>query len=95
MSINAVKGVEIGEGFHCVGQRGSEHRDEMTPISEFLSNNAGGILAGISTGQTVRASLAFKGNIRLINFFIRFPLAFHNHDSTLNGMHQLKGGGGA
>ena len=59
MSINAVKGVEIGDGFDTVSQRGSEHRDEITPEG-FLSNHAGGVLAGISTGQTVRASIALK-----------------------------------
>ncbi len=59
MSINAVKGVEIGAGFDCVVQRGTEHRDEITP-GGFLSNNAGGILGGISTGQDVVCSLALK-----------------------------------
>jgi len=60
MGINAVKGVEIGDGFAVVGQRGTEHRDELDPAHGFLSNHAGGILGGISSGQTVRASLAFK-----------------------------------
>ncbi len=59
MSINAVKGVEIGAGFACVTQHGSEHGDEMTPQG-FLSNNAGGILGGISTGQDIVAHLAVK-----------------------------------
>jgi len=59
MSINAVKGVEIGDGFAAVTQRGSEHRDEMTPQG-FCSNHAGGILGGISTGQQVVASMALK-----------------------------------
>ena len=59
MSINAVKGVEIGDGFAVVEQRGEEHRDEMTPEG-FRSNHAGGVLGGISTGQTLRASLALK-----------------------------------
>jgi chorismate synthase len=59
MSINAVKGVEIGAGFGCVTQKGSEHGDEMTPQG-FLSNNAGGILGGISTGQDIVAHLAIK-----------------------------------
>jgi chorismate synthase len=59
MSINAVKGVEIGDGFASVAQRGSQHRD---PIGRegFESNHAGGILGGISTGQRVRCSVAFK-----------------------------------
>ena len=59
MSINAVKGVEIGDGFAAVTQRGTEHRDEMSPDG-FLSNHAGGILGGISTGQQVTASMVFK-----------------------------------
>lgn len=59
MSINAVKGVEIGAGFACVTQRGSEHGDEFTPEG-FLSNNAGGILGGISTGQDIIAHYAIK-----------------------------------
>jgi len=59
MSINAVKGVEIGAGFAAVAQKGSVHRDEMTPQG-FLSNNAGGVLGGISSGQPVTVSVAFK-----------------------------------
>ncbi len=59
MSINAVKGVEIGDGFACVAQKGTEHRDEMTPEG-YLSNHAGGILGGISTGQDITASIAIK-----------------------------------
>lgn len=59
MGIHAVKGVEIGDGFSVVMQKGSEHRDEITPEG-FLSNHAGGILGGISTGQMIMARLAFK-----------------------------------
>lgn len=59
MSINAVKGVEIGAGFDSVEQLGTEHRDEISPDG-FLSNNAGGILGGISTGQDIVAHLALK-----------------------------------
>jgi chorismate synthase len=59
MSINAVKGVEIGAGFESVVQRGSEHRDELTPEG-FKSNHAGGVLGGISTGQAIVASIALK-----------------------------------
>lgn len=59
MSINAVKGVEIGAGFESVAQTGTEHRDEITPDG-FLSNNAGGILGGISSGQTIIAHIALK-----------------------------------
>jgi chorismate synthase len=66
MSINAVKGVEIGAGFAAVEQKGSEHGDEMTPQG-FASNNNGGVLGGISTGQDVLVSIALKptSSIRL------------------------------
>jgi chorismate synthase len=66
MNINAVKGVEIGAGFASVGQRGSQHGDEMAPEG-FLSNNAGGILGGISTGQDIVVNIAIKptSSIRL------------------------------
>jgi chorismate synthase len=66
MSINAVKGVEIGAGFRAVTQKGTEHSDEMTPQG-FLSNNAGGILGGISTGQEIVVNVAVKptSSIRL------------------------------
>ncbi|WP_444930126.1 chorismate synthase [Microbulbifer sp. SSSA002] len=60
MSINAVKGVEIGAGFDSVEQKGTEHRDEITPQEGFLSNNAGGILGGISSGQDIIAHIALK-----------------------------------
>ena len=59
MSINAVKGVEIGDGFDSVAQKGSEHRDVMSPAG-FASNHAGGILGGISSGQQVVGHVAFK-----------------------------------
>ncbi len=59
MCINAVKGVEIGAGFDCVTQKGTEHRDEMTSAG-FLSNHAGGILGGISSGQDILVSMALK-----------------------------------
>jgi chorismate synthase len=66
MSINAVKGVEIGGGFDCVAARGTEFRDEMTPDG-FLSNHAGGVLGGISSGQDIVASIGLKptSSIRL------------------------------
>lgn len=66
MSINAVKGVEIGAGFDSVSQKGTEHRDEMTPEG-FLSNHAGGVLGGISSGQDIIAHIALKptSSIRL------------------------------
>jgi len=59
MSINAVKGVEIGDGFATVRQRGSEHRDELTPTG-FATNHAGGILGGISSGQDIVVHMALK-----------------------------------
>jgi len=59
MSINAVKGVEIGAGFASIEQKGTEHRDEITPEG-FLSNHAGGILGGISSGQAITAAIAMK-----------------------------------
>ena len=64
MSINAVKGVEIGAGFESVTQKGTEHRDEITPEG-FLSNNAGGVLGGISSGQDVLVSMALKATSSL------------------------------
>jgi chorismate synthase len=66
MSINAVKGVEIGAGFAAIEQKGSEHGDEMTPEG-FVSNNNGGVLGGITTGQDITVSLALKptSSIRL------------------------------
>ena len=66
MSINAIKGVEIGAGFSAIEQKGTEHSDEMSPAG-FLSNNAGGILGGVSTGQDIVANIAVKptSSIRL------------------------------
>ena len=59
MSINAVKGVEIGDGFACINCKGTKFRDEITP-NGFLSNHAGGILGGISSGQAITAAIALK-----------------------------------
>ena len=59
MSINATKGVEVGSGFSSVSQKGTEHGDEMDKEG-FKTNNAGGILGGISTGQDIEVSVAFK-----------------------------------
>jgi len=59
MGINAVKGVEIGAGFRSVAQKGTEHGDEITPEG-FLTNNAGGVLGGISSGQDITVSIAIK-----------------------------------
>jgi chorismate synthase len=66
MGLNAVKGVEIGDGMAAARQKGTEHRDEITPQG-FLSNHAGGVLGGISTGQNVVAHIAIKptSSIRL------------------------------
>lgn len=65
MGINAVKGVEIGAGFSAVSQKGTDHRDEITPEG-FLSNNSGGIVGGISTGQAIVASVALKPTASLL-----------------------------
>ena len=59
MSINAVKGVEIGVGFGCVEHKGTQHRDEITPKG-FVGNNSGGVLGGISSGQDIIVSIALK-----------------------------------
>ena len=59
MGINAVKGVEIGAGFRSIEQKGTEHGDELTPQG-FSTNNAGGVLGGISTGQNITVSIAIK-----------------------------------
>jgi chorismate synthase len=59
MSINAAKGVEIGAGFESIKQRGSQHRDPISPDG-FLSNHAGGVLGGISSGQNLEVRVAFK-----------------------------------
>lgn len=64
MSINAAKGIEIGSGFKSITQKGTEHRDTITPDG-FLSNNAGGILGGISSGQDITLSVAFKATSSL------------------------------
>jgi chorismate synthase len=65
MGINAVKGVEIGAGFAAIEQKGSQHRDEMSPAG-FLSNNAGGVLGGISSGQDIVVSIALKPTSSII-----------------------------
>ena len=86
MSINAAKGVEIGAGFDCIVQKGTEHRDEMTPEG-FLSNNAGGILGGISSGQDIVAKVAFKAtsSIRLSGQTI--DVQGHEADVITKGRH--------
>ncbi len=86
MGINAVKGVEIGAGFASVGQKGSEHGDEITPAG-FLTNHAGGILGGISTGQDVVVNIAIKptSSIRLPRRSI--DLAGHPTTVETHGRH--------
>jgi len=86
MSINAAKGVEIGAGFDCITQKGTEHRDEMTE-GGFLSNNAGGVLGGISSGQDVVAKVAFKAtsSIRLSGQTV--DVEGHDADVITKGRH--------
>ena len=86
MGINAAKGVEIGAGFACVAQKGTEHRDQMAPEG-FLSNNAGGVLGGISSGQDVVARVAFKptSSIRLGGQTV--DVAGHATDVITKGRH--------
>ncbi len=81
MGINAVKGVEIGAGFGCVTQKGSEHGDELTPEG-FASNHAGGVLGGISTGQPIVVSIAVKptSSIRVPRRSIDSRRADHGRD---------------
>jgi chorismate synthase len=86
MSINAVKGVEIGDGFAAVAQHGSEHRDEMTPQG-FLSNHAGGILGGISSGQHVIASMALKPTSSILKPGRSVNLAGEAVDVVTKGRH--------
>lgn len=78
MGINAVKGVEIGAGFASVAQRGSVHGDELTPQG-FASNNAGGVLGGISSGQDIVAHVALKPTSSI-------PQARHSIDKSGNAM---------
>lgn len=76
MGIQAAKGVEIGDGFKAVASRGSKHRDQITPQG-FLSNHEGGILGGISTGQSIEVSVAFKPTSS-----IRIPAQTIDHDGV-------------
>jgi chorismate synthase len=86
MGINAVKGVEIGDGFAAVAQRGTEHRDEITPQG-FLSNHAGGILGGISTGQVIRAAIALKPTSSLPQPGRSIDVDGHPVEVTTKGRH--------
>jgi chorismate synthase len=86
MSINAVKGVEIGAGFACVAQKGTEHRDELTPAG-FLSNHAGGILGGISTGQDVVVRFAVKPTSSILSTRRTITAAGEETDVMTKGRH--------
>jgi chorismate synthase len=86
MSINAVKGVEIGAGFRAVEQKGTEHSDEMTPQG-FLSNNAGGILGGISTGQPVVCRFAVKPTSSILSSRQTIDRFGHETDIVTKGRH--------
>ena len=86
MSINAVKGVEIGDGFAAVTQRGSEHRDEMY-LDGFTSNHAGGILGGISSGQPVTASMVLKPTSSILISGHSVNLAGEPVDVVTKGRH--------
>ncbi|MFN3234442.1 MAG: chorismate synthase [Gammaproteobacteria bacterium] len=86
MSINAVKGVEIGDGFDCVTQKGSQHRDEMRE-SGFLSNSAGGILGGISTGEPIVVSMALKPTSSIIKPGKTVSKKGENADVVTKGRH--------
>jgi chorismate synthase len=86
MGINAVKGVEIGAGFSCVEQLGSEHRDLLTPEG-FVGNNAGGILGGISSGQDITVSLALKPTSSIRQPGASINLAGEATDVSTKGRH--------
>jgi chorismate synthase len=80
MGLNAVKGVEIGAGFASVAQRGTTHGDSMTPKG-FRSNNAGGVLGGISTGQDLEVSIAIKPTSSIIS--PRESIDIHGHSAEV------------
>jgi chorismate synthase len=86
MSINAVKAVAIGDGFDVVAQRGSVHRDEMSPAG-FLSNHAGGVLGGISSGQALTAKVAFKPTSSIPQSAATIDLAGAATEVTVTGRH--------
>lgn len=86
MSINAVKGVEIGAGFASIEQRGSQHRDELTPAG-FRSNNAGGVLGGISSGQDLVVSIALKPTSSITIPGQTIDLDGHATDVVTTGRH--------
>lgn len=86
MSINAVKGVEIGDGFAVINQRGEQHRDELTPEG-FTSNHAGGVLGGISTGQDVVAHMALKPTSSILNPGRTITREGEEHEVVTKGRH--------
>jgi chorismate synthase len=86
MGINAVKGVEIGAGFAAVTQKGSEHRDALTP-GGFASNHAGGVLGGISTGQEIVVNLALKPTSSLRLPVASIDVAGHPVEVVTTGRH--------
>lgn len=86
MSINAVKGVEIGDGFDVVTQHGTEHRDELTPEG-FTSNHAGGVLGGISSGQQVIAHLALKPTSSILQKGRSIDLQGNPNEMMTKGRH--------
>jgi chorismate synthase len=86
MGINAVKAVEVGDGFRVVEQRGSEHRDELTPQG-FLSNHSGGTLGGISTGQDVVVSMALKPTSSIVQAGRSIDVDGHPVEVSTTGRH--------
>lgn len=86
MSINAVKGVEIGAGFTSVVQKGSEHRDELTPQG-FVSNNAGGVLGGISSGQDIVVNIALKPTSSILKVGRTIDVAGKPTEVVVKGRH--------
>ena len=86
MGINAVKGVEVGAGFAAVEQRGSQHRDELTPAG-FASNHAGGVLGGISSGQDIVVSIALKATSSITIPGRTIDVAGNSTDITTTGRH--------
>jgi chorismate synthase len=86
MGINAVKGVEIGAGFASVSQRGTVHGDSLSPAG-FKSNNAGGVLGGISTGQDLEVSIAIKPTSSIISPRESVDMAGQSTTVTTKGRH--------
>lgn len=87
MGINAVKAVEIGEGIGCLAQAGSEHADQMSKEQGFLSNNAGGILGGISSGEVILAHCTFKPTSSIATLAKTISESGENTDIITKGRH--------